>query len=845
MAFSLTVANPDTLPEDGGREIRIEGSFELENRYEIHIGAGGSPADPACHSGKVGQGTIIYPLTGGILRGYTPMITPGGPYTITVVNQDTAEEHQLVGELTVTERQFWTSVYDLRRILPRFYRTGPRSIGSEATPLGTLGLIEALTGLFGEEQSDAGGFRMTRLAAAVTQGDTIWPVASTLGWPDEGQISVDGVPYTYTAKGLTALYGIEHIASGATVAGAITDHRDDSTVMDLSHQYSGLDLLRRAFLVNYAEGGDLSVLARNLGVNRPPIFSDDDQFRAVIKAVAYNPRGTVYGIELALEALLGAGNYQVYENLIQYPNTVFIRVDTSVFLEESAAGRAYLNAMAWDALGGGQDTLVLPEIPLAIGGVILKGLDELFDFRDDKPSAVTYAYWPGETPAGAYNYTGSESEDTQVIVSAGSHTEFTSLGTGTIDYLMPDVQGARITPGSYVEVSFLATIPTGSATPHATNLAQFSLGIYDGAYTINVGLDNTDGMGLYATVGGGHLDAANAYVPAVDEYHEYAIKKFGTDRVEFWVDGKLYQTQPYSAFTAVTASHQVVFGIRAIPVPVGLKLKYKQLGMMIQTTPDYWNARGAAGAVATANPTRFDDTGGLLAAGDVGKYLTISGSTVASGVNNGHWLISSYVSPGVVDLAGPTRTDAATVTTGPDTVTVENWEEFTYPDDIGKTIVISGSSLGNDGSYTITALIEAGTGTDYSTYNTPVTGAKTHIARVSGAPPFTPEPNLEYRLDPAFQTEAGLAWQLSDASSFVADTLTLRNALWANGLAMEIHYSNVYSGQLLEDGNVENTVGAGPTYEYWPFYLADPLGLVAAYVDDLTAAGVIPEYERL
>ena len=132
MAFSLTAATPASIPEDGGREIQIAGSFEKENPYKVHIGPNGAASDPACYSGKPGQGTIVYPWTSGILRCYMPVLTPGGPYTVTVVNQSTAEEHKLLLEVTITERQFWTSVYDLRRSLPLFYKTGPRKIDLES-----------------------------------------------------------------------------------------------------------------------------------------------------------------------------------------------------------------------------------------------------------------------------------------------------------------------------------------------------------------------------------------------------------------------------------------------------------------------------------------------------------------------------------------------------------------------------------------------------------------------------------------------------------------------------------------------------------------------------------------
>lgn len=705
--------------------------------------------------------------------------------------------------------------------------------------LGDLGIIEALTGVFGEEMAEVGGWRMTRLAAAVTEGDTTFQVETTLDWPEEGIFAVDGVRYTYSSKGATSFAGIEHVAAGATVSGAVTDHRDESAVTDLSREYSALDLLRRGFLVNYAEGEDLNALGRNLGVNRPPIFSDDDQFRAVIKAVAYNPRGTVLGLELALEALVGAGNYEVYEDLIQNPNTVFIRVDTSTFLETTAAGRAFLGTFDFDDLGGTQDELVLGETPLGVGSVQLYPMDHLFDFRDDIPSDVDLEPWPGETDIQPWTYAGTETEGSAVLNVAGSHTRFLSPTPGTAYYTMSAADGARLTSDSDYELTAVVTVPTG-ATLAAT--PKFIFSADDRTKLVNMalldsGAGSTFRVALYgAAVLGSTVDVAR------DIYHELTVRRCGS-WIELWVDGALVTRVASSSFGASSGTSLFLFGVSS--AQAGLEVRVKQLGVQHSTVTDYWNAVGAAGAVATANPTQFDDTGSVLAAGDVGKQLRISGGTVASGINNGTWLIDSYVSPGVVELIGPTREDAAVVSTGPDTVTVEDEEAFTYPDDIGKTIVISGSALGNDGSYTITALIEAGTGTDYSTYDTPITGAKTNIARVSGAPPFTPEPDLEYRLDPAFQTEAGLDWELSDAGSFAGNTLTLRQGLWVNGLVMEIHYSNVYSAQLLADADVENTVGVGPTYDYWPFYLADPFGLVQAYMDDLTAAGVIPEFEAL
>lgn len=706
--------------------------------------------------------------------------------------------------------------------------------------LSEVGLLEALTGIFGEEHNEVGGLRLTKTNAVISATDAIFPVETTHEWPDTGKVALDGVVYYYTGKTASTFTGITHTAAGATVVGARIQHRVETTVVDLSREYSAMDLLRRGFLVNYAEGDDLSTLGRNLGVDRLPIFKDDDQFRAVIKALAYSPRGTMLALEAALEAFVGAGNFEIYEDLILYPNTVFIRIAASYFAGEGSLGKAFFNPVEWDQLAGSQDTLVLSREPLAVGSVILKDLEELFNFETQKPSALTYEYWPDETPASAFTYAGGESEATQVTVITDTGVELVSGAGGTVFYEMLDTQGARIENESYAEVSSLLMIPTGAVIGADKN--QASVSIKDGAFEVNVGVDGS-GIGLFSSTGGGFLGSTLS--TALDTWYEVVVKKFGTDYVELWVNGTPISRVNYSLFVVASVDHQVEWGIRGAP-SVGMKVQVRQVGFEIKTITDYWNARGVAGSVNTANPTRFDDTLALMTAGDVGKQLQVSGGTVASGINNGTWVISSYVSPGVVELQGVTHTDEATVSTGPDTVTVEDLEAFTYPDDIGKTIVITGSVGANDGSYTITALIEPGTLTDFSTYDTPVTGAKTNIAEVAGAPPFVPEPNLEYRLDPDFQTEVGLDWELSDASSFSGDTLTLRNGLWVNGLVMETRYSDVLTAQLLKDTDVANEVyDAGPPvlHEYYPFYLSDFMGLIQAFIDTITAAGVIPEFE--
>ncbi len=131
MSFSLSSVTPDTIFEDGGYLLEITGTFILDHEYYVHVGSNSSTADPKCYSGKPEYGFSIYPISVTKLKCFSPVIVPGGTYAITVVDQGTAGEHQLIMALTVTDRNFYNSVYDLRNLLPRFYRTGQRSMETE------------------------------------------------------------------------------------------------------------------------------------------------------------------------------------------------------------------------------------------------------------------------------------------------------------------------------------------------------------------------------------------------------------------------------------------------------------------------------------------------------------------------------------------------------------------------------------------------------------------------------------------------------------------------------------------------------------------------------------------
>lgn len=721
----------------------------------------------------------------------------------------------------------------------------PSSPSSQAGQVEALGIIEATTGAIAESDNEIGGFVMTRLTSAHVAGSAVLNVESTLGWPDAGKIGLGGIVYYYTGRTLTTLTGITHVASGAVVAGTAVDHRVDSAVIEVSLKLSALEQLRRSFLVRYAAEEDLNVIGRNLGVNRLPIFGDDDQYRDLIQRLAYCPKGTVQGLELAMEGLVGAGNYEIYEDPIMHHNTVFIKIASSILLSSVSVGKFYLTGHAWNTLSGSQDTLTLAAAPISVQSVTLKDLGEEFDFRNAIPSAVTYPYWEGETPANAFSYQGSIAEGTGVTQVPGFYTKFKASGApGTVFYQMADIQGARIAPESHVEFSVLMMIPTGAALT-AGKLLQASVELIDDTRYIRAGLENDMSFGLFATEGGGHL--GNTVTLAYDQFYDVLIKKFADERVELWVDGQLIDTQDYTAFGTGSSYHQFNFGLMGTPAQ-NMEAWFKQVNIQIINTRDYWSARETGtGTVNATNPKRLTLSGSshTFVSSDVGKGLLISGSAATNpsgGNNNGLWVIDSLVSGAAVELVGRVNNGAEVSTTNPKRITVSEMNAFKYPDDLGKEIIISGSGAGNDGTYIIEKLLEPGSLTDFASFLTP-NEEYTNICEVVAAT-FITETDLSWQLRPVFVTETGLDWVQADAGSIAGAVLTLRQALWVNGLVMEIGLSDVLTGQLLEGAEEHNVIidpGPPVQYKYYPIYLYDQLGAIEAFLDALTVAGVIPE----
>ena len=341
----------------------------------------------------------------------------------------------------------------------------------------TTGLLQALTGIIGESDNLIGGTFYTRLTALVPVGGTTFHVESTKDWATIGKFAVDGVVYHYTGKTNLTFTGITYVYGGTSVPGAYKIHSKNSPVLDLNRDRTALENVRRATLIDYAEGEDLNAIGRRLSVPRLPYLLTDDDFREVVKAIAYNPRGTLYGLELALDALVGAGNYTIYEDVIRYRGTVFIQIHSSIIIGIDPNGKTFLAGPKYQ-LPTGANTVSINHAIVSRGA--LHGIfwvpDELYtDCRLAYPSAQLAAEYPGATPSQAWRYyDGTEGVEVTILPAPASGIQFNGA-SGLVDPRYS--RELRTNPEGNVNLELLVRILSGTAAE--TNPQTFAM-IADG-----------------------------------------------------------------------------------------------------------------------------------------------------------------------------------------------------------------------------------------------------------------------------------------------------------------------------------------------------------------------------
>jgi hypothetical protein len=760
-------------------------------------------------------------------------------YELSWGDSEPVVDYNMTGELNETHRSTGIARFD------------------EDTPPAETGYLETVLGAIGEVDNAIGGYRVSRLLDSVSAGEDVLPVECTQEWEDTGRVFVDGVVYHYTGKGVGSLHGITHIFHGETVLGARKDHVQNAAVLDLGNPYNAIQTLRRTMLVDYAEGVDLSIVGRNLGAYRYPYMAADETYREVIKALAYNPRGTMLGIKTMLDALLGTGKYEVIEYLPRDPCTIYVKLGTDLLLTDRAIAHAYMESTEGPLAE--QETGIWQLVPLGADPVTRGGPESIL-WRDhdffhefitaDRPSAFEITDYDGDTGTTPWFWVGDD-ESGKVTPNPPNYVDIEEDAGDTVGYYKMYLRGPLYLPETLMDwtISMNLLIPTGWC-PYG--LDQWAVRVYDGEKNIGWGLWDDSGP-LYIQLCSEALDVGDSILFTRDVWHEVQIEKKNST-IRLYLDGQLVDSKKYSDFFDDTDSSPFLAWGSFI-VADSVKAEVRSVGVRVHTNQDFEEYVGINGIASAAEPDYFAVASSLFETTDIGHRLQtlLSGITNAYGGNsNGTWTITSRISGTKVALEGVSGTAAAVVQgVYPKRITIPNMPEvFTFPDDLGRKIVLSNSSQGNDGNYIIEKLLQAGTLTDLATFKTPGFTERTNVCEVVTAA-FVTEGDLNFKVYPNWSSnESNLPFIMSAASPVVDvggdPYIRTRQPLptCEGNHSVRVGYSRVLTAQILQDTSVdmEQIGDSPPEYSYYPFYITDPIGMIRAYLDLVTAAGVIPEY---
>ncbi|RYF03255.1 MAG: hypothetical protein EOO77_31365, partial [Oxalobacteraceae bacterium] len=408
-------------------------------------------------------------------------------------------------------------------------------------------ILQGVTQAAGEALNTFGGLRSTRLSRASAKGDEIVHVERTAGLPDSGKVAIDGIPYSYGSVSDGVLSKIAFTHGGNPVSGTAAAHKRGTQVIDLSGQYSGLDLVKRALFVDTAEGEYLSALGRNLGVLRIPALSDDDQFRELIKVLAYNPRGTIYGLILLLDALIGRDNYRITEDLITRPCEVTVTLPGALFLDAIAAGKAYLSGTAAVEATGG--TLRAPTVSTYISSVRQSSEAWRIQCQTASPDTADDRPYDGAPLQKLLRYVG----DRVGITFDGNVYDYASNSTAPYT-ILDNVSGyferlTTISADSTVSLQMNLNFD-GDRSKDSEDDRRFNIVLADGTKSVAIGVMSDAEGNRYKLSFMSPQETRitrNDAVPIVNmQTYSVCLRRNGTDSFDLLINDEVVQTLPYA-----------------------------------------------------------------------------------------------------------------------------------------------------------------------------------------------------------------------------------------------------------------------------------------------------------
>jgi len=606
---------------------------------------------------------------------------------------------------------------------------------------------------------------------------------------------------------------------GVRRGGILHDHPPLTEITEASKSYSALDHLRRALLVEYATEEELDRVARNLAVVRP-VGMSDAVFREVIKVLAFLPKGTIFGLELLLDAIFPGGGWTIYEDLINENNTVYIMLPV-MEPGQDLEGRTFISSEESQAAAS-TTTVTVDHTPISVSSIILEDVEITLDMAV-LPSAATIPW--------TYQNEGDVEGTTFSIVSSVlQHVQGPGDALGGRYERTEAELGIAFPPGSYREdeVLWAFNVEWIADTVVTVGGSPWMMTVRDGVkeYTL---MWNTGGLALGQSNGTQHA-AGGTEAPGTATWHRIRIQRRG-DKIEAYMDGRFQIAEDVATFSA-DANTDFSFGYWNNAQNQDWTVRWDNaVARASAKWRNFWNLYRTSGALSVAD-SDLDDAGNPFVAGDDGKYVRVYSD---DGENDGLWL-AAYVAAGTVTLDGVEMERARVFTPDPATPS-ESFlileEPWFRPKDAAKSVVISGSGLGNDGTYPATGWVSE---------------LSLQVDASALAAGFAAESLLTWKFDPSFVNEASVSYEVIDAGTVAAKTLTVHASEpgWPNAAQpVVVDYTAVLSAQLMRNESVENegSGGSAPNV-FYPFYLWDVEQGIRDLMDEVTAAGVIPEFER-
>jgi hypothetical protein len=121
-APTIDTVTPAEVDDEGGAEIVIKGTFRDEEASVVVIVSG---TEFPCYAAKRGESYLPRPRNPNTIIVAVPPLARGGPYNVKVTQ--TIHNVTKAAAVTVRCRSLYTRTFELRRMLPPHWRTGPRS----------------------------------------------------------------------------------------------------------------------------------------------------------------------------------------------------------------------------------------------------------------------------------------------------------------------------------------------------------------------------------------------------------------------------------------------------------------------------------------------------------------------------------------------------------------------------------------------------------------------------------------------------------------------------------------------------------------------------------------------